>query len=76
MFPTTEKTENSNTQTSVSAQNLHTPKTSVLFKKSSNINVGYFGKLEFLDNQATFAKVFGDKPTIIAPKIVTSQDST
>ena len=38
---------------------------SVLFKNSNTIKVGYFGLFEFLDNQASFAEVFGDNPTII-----------
>ena len=47
---------------------------SVLFKNGTNIKIGYFARLEFLDNQATFAEVLGDKPTILAPNIDTSQD--
>ena len=53
-----------------------TPQMSVLFKVSYNIKVGYFGKLEFLDIQAAFAEVFGDKPTILETNIITSQYST
>ena len=49
---------------------------SVILKNGTNIKVGYFGKLEFLDNQAAFAGVFGDKPKIIAPNIITSKDIT
>ena len=52
------------------------PKTSVLFNDSNNIKFGYFGKLEFLDNQAAFSEVFGDKPIIIAPNIIMLQDTT
>ena len=32
--------------------------------------------MEFLDNQAVFAEVFGDKPTIIPQNIVMLQDTT
>ena len=49
---------------------------SVILKKGNNIQVAYFGKLDFLDNQEAFSEVFGDKPTIIAPNIITSQYST
>ena len=52
-----------------------TPKNDCYFKDSNNIKVGYFGKLKFLDNQAAFTEVFGDKPTIIAPNTITSQDT-
>ena len=45
-------------------------------KESNNIKAGYFGKLEFLDTQAAFAEVFGEKKTIIAPNIITLQDPT
>ena len=77
MFYTPAKTGTSSTQPKVSAKNppistpSGTPKMSVLFKDSSNIKVGYFCKLEFLDNYAGFSEVFGDKPTILAPNIVT-----
>ena len=53
-----------------------TPKRSVLFEDSNNVKVGFIGKLEFLDNQAAFAEVFGDKPKIISPNIITSKDIT
>ena len=33
---------------------------SAILKDSNNIKVGYFGKLEFLDNQADFDEVFGE----------------
>ena len=65
-----------NTPTSVSSQNPPTPKVRVHFKNSINIKIGYLGQLEFSDNQATFTEVFGKKPTILAPNIDTSQDST
>ena len=42
-----------------SDQNPPTPQTSVIFKNSNNIKVGHFGKLEFLDNKASFAEVLG-----------------
>ena len=48
----------------------------VLFKNGTNIKIGYFSKLDFLDNQAAFAEVSGYKPTILAPNIDTSQYST
>ena len=75
-------TVTSSTQSYLSAQNpsprttSDTPQMSVLFKESNNTKVGYFGKLEFLDNQAALDEVFGDKRTIIAPNIITSQDTT
>ena len=53
-----------------------TPQMSVLFKVSYNIKVGYFGKLEFLDNQVAFTEVFGDKPSILSPNIIMSHNST
>ena len=49
---------------------------SVLFKNINNIKFGYFGTLAFWDNQAAFAEVFGDKPTIIAPNITPDTTST
>ena len=81
LFSTLVRTVTSSTQTSVSSQNLPTsipsgtPKISFLFKGSNNIKVGYFIKLEFLDNQADFYEVFGDKPKILAPNIIMSQNS-
>ena len=65
-----------NTQPDESAQNPPTPKTSVLVNSGNNIKFGYFGKCEFLDNEAAFAEVFGDKPTILETNIITSQYST
>ena len=47
---------------------------SVHFKDISNIIVVYFGKLEFLDNQAAFTEAFGYKPTIIYLNITALQD--
>ena len=47
----------------------------ILFKDSSNIKVGYFGKLGFLVNQAAFSEVFGDNPIILYTNVTTSQDS-
>ena len=76
VFSTTERTGTRNTQNSGSSQNPPTPKMSVLFKNGTNIKIGYFGKLEFLDNQTTFTEVFGDKPTILVPNIDIYQDST
>ena len=76
VFSTPERTGTRNTQTSGSSQNPPTPKMSVLFKNGTNIKIGYFGKLEFLDNQTTFTEVFGDKPTILVPNIDIYQDST
>ena len=79
MFSTPVRNETSNTQPARLAQNpptrtpSGTPKTSILLKDSSNIKVGYFGKLVFLDNQVVFAKYFWDKPKSIAPNIITSQ---
>ena len=52
------------------------PKISVIFKDSSNIKFGYFDKLEFLDNRADFAEVIVDNPKILAPNIITLQDTT
>ena len=66
----------------VSVQNLPTsttrgtPKMSVLLKNSNAIKDAYFGKLGFLDNQAAFAEVFGDKPTILDTHPFTSKDTT
>ena len=48
---------------------------SVIYKNVNNIKIGYLGTLVFLDNQETFSGMFGDKPTIIAQNIDTSQDS-
>ena len=48
---------------------------SVIFKYSNKIKVGYFGELEFLDDQEYFAEVFGDKQKIIDPNIIISQYS-
>ena len=82
LFSTPAITETSSSHSSGSAQNLPsstpigTPQMSLLFNDISNIKVGYFGKLEFLDIQAAFAEVFGDKPTILAPNRTTSQDFT
>ena len=53
-----------------------TPQMSVIFKNGNIIKVSYLGKLKFLDNQASFAEVFGNKPTILAPNIITLQYST
>ena len=54
-----------------------TQKMSVLFNRQSNeIKVGYFGKLEFIDNKKDFEKTFGDKPTILSPKLVSQDSST
>ena len=65
-----------NNQTARSSQNPPTPKMSVIFKNGTNIKIGYFGKLVFLYNQATFTEVFGDKPKILAQNIDTLQDYT
>ena len=53
-----------------------TPKIIVILKNSNTIKVRYFRKLEFLDNQAEFAGVFGDNPTIIPLNPVMLQDNT
>ena len=82
LFSTLVRTVTSSTQTAGSSQNLPTsipsgtPKISFLFKGSNNNKVGYFIKLEFLDNQADFAEVFGDKPTILALDIITLKYTT
>ena len=56
---------------------LAAPPKCVFLKKTSNtIKVGYFGKLEILDNQAAFAGLFVDKPTILAPNPVMLQNNT
>ena len=75
-FYTPETTGTINTHTYGSAQNPPTPKMSVLFKNGTNIKIGYYGKLEFLDNKAIFAEVFGYKPEILAPSLDTPQYST
>ena len=81
MFSTPVRNETSNTQPARLAQNpptrtpSGTPKTSILLKDSSNIKVGQFGKLVFLDKQAAFAEDFGGKPKIIGPNVITSQDT-
>ena len=74
-FSTLERTGTRNTQIAGSAQNPPTPKMSVIYKNVNNIKIGYLGTLVFLDNQETFSGMFGDKPTIIAQNINTSQDS-
>ena len=78
LFSTTAIIVTRSTQFSGSAQNtttsnpIGTPKMSVILKESSNIKVGYFGKLGFLDNQADFAEVFGNKPKTLNPNRATS----
>ena len=72
MFSTQAITVTINTQTSGSSQNPPNPKISVLFNNDTNIKIGYFGKLEFLDDQKSFTEVFGNKPTTIYPNIDTS----
>ena len=78
MFYTPLRTGTRSTKPDGSAKNpptttpIGTPKTSVILKDINNIKVGYFGKLEILDNQADFSEVFDDKQTIIAPNIITS----
>ena len=53
-----------------------TQKMSVLFNRQSNeVKVGYFGKLDFIDNQEDFEKTLGEKPNIIPPNPVL-QDSS
>ena len=61
---------------SASGENPPTPKMSVLFKNGNNIDVGYFGKLEFLDDQAGFSELFGDNPKINVSRMIISQDYT
>ena len=73
LFSMPARTGTINTQTAVSSQITPTPKMSVLLKNGTNIKIGYFGKLQLLDNQEIFTEVFGNKPTIIAPNKDTSQ---
>ena len=76
LFSTLVRTVTSSTQTAGSSQNLPTsipsgtPKISFLFKGSNNIKFGYFGQLDFLDNEEAITEVFEDKTTIIAPNII------
>ena len=87
MFSTPMRTVTSNTQPIVSAQNSPIPpagssqipvtsKISVLFEDSYNVKEGYFGLLKILDDPEAFTRIFGDKPRILAPKIIILQDST
>ena len=87
LFSTPVRTVTINTQPIVSAQNPPilpagssqiplTSKISVLFKDSNNVKEGYFGLLKILDDPEAFTRIFGDKPTILAPKIIILQDST
>ena len=76
LFFIPERTGTRNTRSVVSSQIPPTPKMSVLCNNGNKIKVGYVGKLDFLDNQASFAEVFGDKPAIISPNIDTFQDYT
>ena len=40
------------------------------------IKIGYFGTLDYLNNQVEFAEVFGDKPTNIPLNPVTLKGTT
>ena len=42
-----------------------TPKMNALFGGSSNIIIGYFGELDFIDNQEDFDNTFGVNPVIL-----------
>ena len=75
LFYTAVITRNRSNQPDGSSENTLTPKISVLFKDSDNIKVGYFGKLEFLENQAAFDEVFVKNPAILYPNITTSRYS-
>jgi len=52
-----------------------TPKIDALFSSGSNVSIGYFGGLGFLDNQNTFYEVFGKDPMLI-PANPSDRDSS
>ena len=52
------------------------PKRVIFLRTVVTLKLVILGKLELLDNQAAFAEVFGDKPKIISPNIITSKDIT
>ena len=52
-----------------------TPKMDALFGGSSDVVIGYFGELRFIDRQEDFDSTFGMDPAIL-PSLPTSSDNT
>ena len=52
-----------------------TPKMDALFSSESNVSIGYFGGLGFLDNQNKFYEVFG-RDSMLMPANLSDRDSS
>ena len=63
------------TNESIVAATRDTPKMNALFGGGADILIGYFGDLDFIDNQGKFDSTFGSNPVIL-PTIPTKPEHT